>query len=72
VHFTAAANANFFLQEDDASSASLNVCELPAVGATQVTMVETTNPRALVQLGSDCPTNERFGQLIDETTSREA
>jgi len=35
-------------------------------------MVETTNPRALVQLGSDCPTDGQLGQLIDETLSHEA
>jgi len=35
-------------------------------------MVEVTNPRTLVHLGSDCPTDEQFGQLVDETISREA
>jgi len=35
-------------------------------------MVEATNPRTLVQPGSDCPTDEQLGQLVDETISCEA
>jgi hypothetical protein len=42
VHFAAAANANFFLQEDDASDASLSEGELTAVG-TPLQVARNTN-----------------------------